>query len=69
MLLKIAICDDESGICNNLEEMIMHYQKNSARNFEIEVYFSAEMLYEAMKINSGFDLIFLDIEFKYTSGV
>jgi len=68
-MLSIAICDDDVLICSGLEKILMEYGQKALIYFEIETYFSGEILYEDLKQGSYYDLIFLDIELKQESGI
>ena len=68
-MIRIAICDDDNSICNQLEDILEHYAKDNNYRFEIEVFYSGERLIEFMKSNEHFDLIFLDIEMEEMDGI
>lgn len=68
-MLEIAVCDDETNICNDIEAYIDYYAENSEVTFKTEVYFSAEKLLEAYNSGKRYDLVFLDIEMEGMSGI
>lgn len=68
-MLKIAICDDNSSICSELEKIIIEYGKTSIVKFDIEIFNTGESLIEYIKNEHKFDLIFLDIELGDTTGI
>lgn len=68
-MLKIAICDDDNKICSEIEKVILNYQNNVDNNIDIDVFYSGESLIEFIKKEHSFDLIFLDIELKTTTGI
>lgn len=68
-MINIAICDDEVGTCNELENMVLFFAKSHAIKFETEVFYSGEALYCAIQENYKFDLIFLDIQLLELDGV
>ena len=64
MILRIAICDDDINICQNLKEILARIEKENDYNFEIKVFYSTEDLNKSFYENNlDFDVIFLDIEF------
>jgi len=63
-VLHIAICDDETNICAELERSLLSILSKLSVKHEIDVFFSGEDLHRKMKAGIHYDLIFLDIEFK-----
>ena len=64
MLLKIAICDDNKEMCNDLENMLRQIEKARGYKFEIKIFISGEALHKYFfEVDIDFDIIFLDIEF------
>jgi DNA-binding LytR/AlgR family response regulator len=68
-MLNIAICDDENAICNQLENIILDISPKYNMKIEIDIFYTAENLYKNLLNKNKYDLIFLDIELKYMSGV
>jgi len=68
-MLRIAICDDDHNICTQLEKIILDFQEQVMKDLEVEVFYSGESLFEHIKTEDGFDLIFLDIELERITGV
>lgn len=66
---RIAICDDDIFFCTFLEKSVEKYFMATKEKVEIDIYYSGEKLYESLKAGLVYDLIFLDIELKLTSGV
>ena len=66
-MLCIAICDDEELFCSRMERELMEIAGREKLN--IEVFYSCEKLYEELRKGTHFDLIFLDIEFRFMNGV
>lgn len=68
-MLKIAICDDDKVICQQLENIIKQYESSSKIILNVEVFYSGTSLYQTMALGHNFDLIFLDIEMELLSGI
>ncbi len=63
-MIRIAICDDEKNICNQIQGYLERYARENDSPFEILVYESADKLLK--NYPHGVDLLLLDI---YMSGV
>lgn len=68
-MINIAICDDETGTCAEIENMILDYAKSHGLHMETEVFYSGESLYSCLKNGIRFDIIFLDIQLFELDGV
>jgi DNA-binding LytR/AlgR family response regulator len=68
-MLRIAICDDDKIICQQLEDMLADIEEENNEQFEVEVFYSGEELYRFLKKNNRYNLIFLDIEMRDLNGV
>lgn len=68
-MIKIAICDDDTYICSEIESIIRNLRKKSIVEMETEVFYSGESLINFIKNEYKFDLIFLDIEMGTTTGI
>ena len=65
--MKIAICDDDTNVIEQIEQYIENINDKS---LEYEVFFSAEELkWYITKNDAKFDLFILDIEMKEVSGI
>ncbi|BCJ95460.1 DNA-binding response regulator [Anaerocolumna cellulosilytica] len=62
-MINIAICDDEHVITEQMQEIIMNYQKVRQEDFQLTIYHSGEKLLTARE---SYDIIFLDI---YMAGI
>jgi DNA-binding LytR/AlgR family response regulator len=67
--MQIVICDDDEGVCVELERWINEYGKREKTDIDIEVFNSAEDLLIQIQNGFWFDAIFLDIEFSSMNGV
>lgn len=65
-MLKIAICDDEIEVANEVERYILQYGGENDIDFQIDKYSSGEAL---LKADLCFDIIFLDIIMKKINGI
>ncbi len=68
-MLHIAICDDDSVACAEVEEILLSFRNTLPTKIEIEVFYSGEDLYGFITSGGCIDLIFLDIEFKTVNGI
>lgn len=68
-LRRIAICDDETGTCSDLENMILDFADRCALQMETEVFYSGETFYRSMQEQCLYDLVFLDIQLLEMDGV
>lgn len=66
-MLSIAVCDDNVGVCSEIEQIALDYSKKKAIPIHVEVYFSGESLFEDLGKFIYYDLIFLDIVFQNKS--
>ncbi len=69
VMYKIAICDDEQGTCNEIEQYILEYCKRNFIRSEVVIFYSGEMLCEYLKTKAHIELLFLDIELPNVNGV
>ncbi len=70
--MNIAICDDNSGLCAQLEAYIINYAKLHLIDINVDVYLSGEELHDHIinnKLENVYSLIFLDIEMLRMSGI
>ena len=62
--MKIAVCDDNFIVCNEIESFILSYSQKTSVEISIEIYYSGERLISDLEDSKYFDLIFLDIELR-----
>lgn len=68
-MLRIAICDDNTAVCSEVEKMVLEYTEKNAIQIEVEVFYTGEALIHHIETKGQFDLIFLDIELGTTTGI
>lgn len=68
-MFYIVICDDDKGICAQVEDILLDYSRKLCLKLEIDVVYSGESLLTLLKEDSPIDLIFLDIEMGAINGV
>ena len=66
-MFKIAICDDEDILINELKENLERYAAETGNEFCFFVYHDGSELLE--KYNSEYDLIFMDIKMEQLNGL
>lgn len=67
--MRVAVCDDDLGCGEQIEQWVKKLQENTRRTFYIRVYTNAETFLKEWRESEDFDLIFLDIELPGISGV
>lgn len=65
-MIRIAVCDDEMEVTDDVERCILKYGSENNIDFKIEKYSSGEAL---LKANLCFDVIFLDIIMNKIDGI
>ena len=68
-VLRIAICDDEKGICSELENMLEGIGQELNVSMEISIWFSGESIQDYLEKGNQIDIIFLDIELMKLTGI
>lgn len=62
-MFKIAICDDDKKICEDLRKVLKQIEKINDYEFDISIFYSGESLYNFfIEKDCNFDMVFLDIE-------
>lgn len=67
-MIRIAIVDDENGVCSYVEKCLLDLSKEYGISIESDVFYSGEELMKAI-IEIFYDVIFLDIKMKNLSGI
>lgn len=65
-LIRIAVCDDEDIMLNDLTNKITTYMKNTNNSYQVISFSNAEDLLESEEV---FDVIFLDIQMQGMTGM
>lgn len=68
-MFKVAICDDNEAICNEIEQIIEGYLLTEKIKYEMDIFTSGEELIESLQEKERFDLMYLDIELDSINGV
>lgn len=68
-MLKIAICDDNVPLCEQLAAMLENIGQELEEHIAVETFYTAERLWKAMQENAAYELIFLDIELPGENGL
>lgn len=68
-MLRIAICDDDTVLCAQIERIILEDCTNNSSHLDVEVFNSGAELCKFIQNEHEFDLIFLDIEMAQINGV
>lgn len=65
-MINIAICDDDSIICDKLKDIITNFSNTQQLKINIDLYYSGIALLESA---NNYDLIFLDISMPTICGI
>ena len=66
----IGICDDDEGLCGELEKMLYDYGKEHKIQMNIDIWYQGESLCRFLRENKKIlDVLFLDIELLTTNGI
>lgn len=68
-MLKIAICDDNEAVNNEIENILEEYFSTEPIKYEIDIFSSGEDIINILNKNEKYDLIYLDIELDVINGV
>ena len=67
--MKIAICDDNKNICNDLEKLLIEVDPSLLSENIIDVYYSGDELIKRLDECEVYDIVFLDIEMSPVTGI
>lgn len=65
----MAICDDDSFFCYELEKKIMQLGEREKIKIHTDLFFDGESLWNCLREGTHYDLIFLDIEMEKMDGI
>ena len=68
-MIRIAIVDDDAKLCSKIEKILLAYNDLVTAEFDVEILYSGEELFEFIDHEHDFDLIFLDIQMSTMDGV
>lgn len=68
-MIRIAIVDDENIICSQMEQYLIKIEEELNICFDIDVLYSGKELFQQIKQNIYYDVVFLDIEMKEINGI
>ncbi len=68
-MIKLAICDDENMIVNQIENIILNLCERESIPVDIDVFYCGELLEKEILLGTKYDLIFLDIQMKNGDGI
>lgn len=68
-MIYIAICDDDKGVCTQIEDALLEYSKQHCMKINVDIFYSGESFLAHMKKGNNFDLLYLDIEMDHVNGV
>lgn len=68
-MFRIAICDDDMEICNQIKCVLSTFLATEKAEAEIDIYHSGKKLFFSLKKGNEYNLIYLDIELSYLNGI
>ena len=68
-MIRIAVCDDENVIVNQIEHIISEVCKRESIPVNINVFYSGRELKRQVTSGTKYDIIFLDIQMKGGDGI
>ena len=69
-MVKVAICDDDESVIQNMENILEEYAHEHEIKLEFGMFYNGEHFAQYMNKNGDrFDIIFLDIEMKGINGI
>lgn len=68
-MIKIAICDNNIELCDELEKNFLKYFDEKAIKIEVFIFKTGEKIIDFIKNVHSFDIIFLDIELGGKNGI
>ncbi len=68
-MLKIAICDDDTLICNELKSIVQALLESIQYEFDIFTFCDGESLIKNISESNSYDIIFLDVRMNKLNGI
>lgn len=68
-MIKIAICDDESFTCQQIEGMIQESSLASENKVDVDIFYTGEGLIRTLASGMEYDFVILDIELEQLNGI
>lgn len=62
-MIRIAVCDDQSMVCEKIKEMILKDEENE---YQVDLFLSGE---ELLKSETSYEILFLDIDMPGMDGI
>lgn len=68
-MIRIAICDDDFQITEQIEQLLLLLQRKISKKIEVSIYYSGESFAKAIQDGCPFDIVLMDIEMKGMDGI
>ena len=68
-MIRIAVCDDEQHVLDEISQMTATYMRNCNFNFQIDTFCSGEELLMEIDQSGMYQIVFLDIELTEMNGI
>lgn len=68
-MIKIAICDDENAVINEIENILTSVSEKEQISIDIDAFYTGEGLEKSVLSGSHYDLIYLDIQMEGIGGI
>jgi len=67
--MRTIICDDETSVCAEMEQMLKHFASEKEIRLDLEVFYDGNELAQYLKKEDAPDILFLDIQLPGMNGV
>ena len=68
-MIRIAVCDDEQHVLDEISQMTATYMRSCNFNFQIDTFCSGEELLMEIDQSGMYQIVFLDIELTEMNGI
>lgn len=68
-MIRVAICDDDKNICEELEDLLDEFKIKNMIGFDVDIFYKAGSLLKHISNDNRFDIIFMDIEMDGINGI